>query len=1117
MKNYLFSILFLFSLPLFAQKEANNWFFGDRAGIRFLDDGSVVPLAGSRMSTNEGCSSMSDSNGNLLFYTDGRTVWDRNHVIMPNAAYLFGRGLLGDPSSTQSGIIVPKKNNPDIYYIFTVDEPHHLNAAAYPAQYSGTEQAIPSEDDGFNNGLNYSVVDLSVTGTNGSIGDVTTKNVQLYTYDPANIDEAKYKCSEKITAVKNSDGTGFWVVTHFIDKFYAFLVNQNGVTETPVVTRITPIVPVSGYRRNAIGCLKASPDGKHIAIAHNQLGTVTGESDTNGVVYLYDFDNATGRVSNPVGLVNTNVSPYGIEFSPESKKLYVSVDTGSNGLIWQFDLLSANNRSVLIAQNSGATSLQLGPNGKIYRAVNGNGRALDVINNPDEDGLLCDYQPGAIPLPPGTQSIFGLPPFITSLFSASIIANGTCLGEITNFSLQVNRSFDSVVWDFGDGSATSTDTAPLHQYATAGSYTATATVTRDGQTETVIQAINITTPAVANTPPNITGCDTDTDGSVTLNLSATTAIILGAQSTTDFSVRYFASLEDAADSVRALNATAFTNTANPQTVYARVQNNSNSTCYVTTSFQVSVGVLATLGNTTFGLCDDAQDGNDANGQATFNLRDVTARLLQNSTGFTVTYYRTEPEAQVGAATGTLSQSFYNTVVNEQVVYARIVNNIVPACFSIVPVTLAVNALPANVQNAVLTQCDTGVNPDGFTQFNLAEANAQFTNNNTDIVVTYFRDFVNAQNDTNVITGAYTNTSNPQQITAKVTNSVTGCYRVLPLELTVSTNVVAPLTLERCDNDGTEDGFAEFMLTSLGLETPGNTVVYYTSENDALLEQNSISSTYTTTVTNRQRVYARIEANNSCTALQEIILNVYPLPDIEVADTDIVCLNTHDYITIDAGPNSNTNFRYLWSTGQTTRAISVNQPGLYTVTVTDVTHPLSPCSKVRTVTVLPGNVATINDIVVEDLRDNNTVTVVVSPTGNVSTTYLYSLDRPNGPWQSEPFFNDVAPGIHTLYVYDANGCGIVKQQVAVLSIPKFFTPNGDLSNDYWRISGLNGTAYFNSTLFIYDRYGKIITSVDRNGAGWDGTLNGHALPATDYWYVLTLPDGRIVKGHFSLLR
>lgn len=1125
MKNYTFLLLFVFSIPVFAQKEANNWYFGVRAGIHFLDDGSVQPLSGSQMSTAEGCSSYSDTEGNLLFYTDGRNVWDRNHIIMPNGNYVGGTGLLGDPSSAQSAIIIPKKGDPNIYYIFTVDEPHHLNASVYPAQYTGTyregnpgsqvEQTIPVADDGFNNGLNYSVVDLSVTGSTGNIGDVTTRNVQLYTYDPTNPDEAKYKCSEKVTAVSTADGNGFWVITQFTNKFYAFLVNSSGITQTPVVTQIEPLVPISGYRRNAIGCIKASPDGKFIAVAHQQIGTQTGGSSTNGAVYLYNFDNATGVISNPVA-VRENTNPYGVEFSPEVTKLYMSVDSASGGQVWQYDILSTDITAsgIMVSTNNSSTTLQLGPNGKIYRAVNG-GTALDVINNPEEDGTLCNYVRNAVPLPPGTNSVFGLPPFITSIFKASIVSDGTCFNQTTNFRLQLSDTIDAVTWNFGDGSPTSVDMEPQHLYSNPGNYNVTARITRNGNTEDLAATITISATPVANTPADILACDADDDGFTSFNFTATTAATIGTQNNPDFSVRYFASRADADAFIRPLNATDYTNTSNPQTIYARIQNDTNTNCYDITSFQISVGRSPSLFQSlVFVICDDDQDGDDANGRATFNFDDVTAVLVQN-TGFTTTYYATEAAAQAEDATGVLSQTYYNTTPNAQVVYARVVNAALPACFTVVPVTLTVHALPADIQNAMLTQCDIGTNPDGITQFNLAEANMQFTNGDANLTVSYFNTVIDAQNNNNQITGSYTNTLNTP-VFAKVTSTFMGCYRILPLTLVVNTNTVAPITRERCDDDGTEDGLAEFVLTDIGLETSTNSVAYYASENDALLEQNQLSSMYTTTVANRQSIFARIEVNNSCTSLQEIVLIVRALPDIEIAESAVVCLNTRDYITIDAGTNGNPNLRYAWSTGAVTREIRVNQTGVYTVTVTDV-QPATPCSKVRTVTVLPGNIATINDIIVEDLRDTNTVTVVATPTGNVVTTYLYSLDKPNGPWQAEPYFDDVSAGIHTLYVYDTNGCGVVKQQVAVLSIPKFFTPNGDLSNDYWRIKGLNGTAYFNTTLYIYDRYGKLITSVDRTGAGWDGTLNGYPLPATDYWYVLTLPDGRVVKGHFSLVR
>lgn len=125
---------FLFCLNLvFSQGEANIWYFGQNAGLDF-NSGSPVSINGSQMNTLEGCSTISNSSGQLLFYTDGVTVWDRNHNIMPN-----GTGLMGHESSTQSSLVIPKPNDPNIYYLFTVSE---INS----------------------DGLRYSVIDMSLNG-----------------------------------------------------------------------------------------------------------------------------------------------------------------------------------------------------------------------------------------------------------------------------------------------------------------------------------------------------------------------------------------------------------------------------------------------------------------------------------------------------------------------------------------------------------------------------------------------------------------------------------------------------------------------------------------------------------------------------------------------------------------------------------------------------------------------------------------------------------------------------------------------------------------------------------------------------------------------------------------
>ena len=118
-------ILLTASFFSFSQSEASHWYFGNGAGLIFDSNaGSVASTnaASSTINTSEGCSSISDFNGNLLFYTDGRNVWDKNHNVMPNANYSLGTGLMGDPSSTSSGLIIPRPGNINQYYVFTVDE-----------------------------------------------------------------------------------------------------------------------------------------------------------------------------------------------------------------------------------------------------------------------------------------------------------------------------------------------------------------------------------------------------------------------------------------------------------------------------------------------------------------------------------------------------------------------------------------------------------------------------------------------------------------------------------------------------------------------------------------------------------------------------------------------------------------------------------------------------------------------------------------------------------------------------------------------------------------------------------------------------------------------------------
>lgn len=352
----LFSTITLIMLAglLFAQQERNIWYFGFGAGLDF-NSGAPTVLTNGALNTDEGCSSICDANGDLLFYTDGITIWDRTHAVMLN-----GTGLTGDPSSTQSGLIVKKPGSANLYYVFTI-----------------------------NTDWNYSIVDMSLN--NGYGGVTANKNVLIY----------QGYVSEKQTATYHQNGTDIWVVAHTQNEFHAHLLSPTGLNPTPVVSVVGPVHP------NLYGQMKISPQGNRIA-----LGTYAGVTD----VSLYDFDKITGQVSNNMELTNGITQCYGLEFSPNGRWLYCSMNSAVY-TICQYDLSLTNVAAIQASQTIIGNSLaepggmQLGPDGKIYCTQYFN-NYLGVINSPNQQGVLCDFDSAAINLGAASCGL-GLPGMIS--------------------------------------------------------------------------------------------------------------------------------------------------------------------------------------------------------------------------------------------------------------------------------------------------------------------------------------------------------------------------------------------------------------------------------------------------------------------------------------------------------------------------------------------------------------------------------------------------------------------------------------------------------------------------------------------------------------------------------
>ncbi len=207
--------------------------------------------------------------------------------------------------------------------------------------------------------------------------------------------------------------------------------------------------------------------------------------------------------------------------------------------------------------------------------------------------------------------------------------------------------------------------------------------------------------------------------------------------------------------------------------------------------------------------------------------------------------------------------------------------------------------------------------------------------------------------------------------------------------------------------------------------------------------------------------------------------------------------------------------YSWSTGATTPRITATEPGIYTLTAVRNEGGIQ-CEVIDSVTVIASVPPGIGQILVEDLQVSNTITVEPAQDG----TFEYALN--DGPFQSSPVFTGVPAGNHTLHMRDTIGCGSLTETITVVGFSTFFTPNGDGRNDFWNISGL--AELTDPTVFVFDRYGKLLKQLDETSAGWDGTFNGNPLPATDYWFRLNYTDdqgqrvtARYLKAHFALKR
>ena len=596
----------LLSTLVFSQIETSNWYFGQNSGLNFKDT-QVTVLNDGAMVTPAGCSSISDRNGELLFYTNGQTVWNRNHEIMEN-----GEGLAAEIENIQSTIIVPVPGNDNRYYIFCT-------------------KTNPSSSPLLNYGLYYGQVEFS---PQKPLGEVTTRISRISNANTGRITAIHHIESESIKVITfgridaNTDSP--------LDTFYVFNVDSNGLDRFPIATITIP--EDDAKIRSDKGAMKISPDGKKIALAD-------AGSDN---IYVFDFDINTSQITYDLGikagLLFDPLYSHSVEFSQDSRILYFTGNNfGNTSFLYKYLIYDTNplNEKIRIDASSSLSygDLQLASNGKIYIAIYENTPwdltnfgtyfppipvdFISVINDPEDtdgDGN-SELSRTGINLK-RTASLKGLPNFVASFLRNRIITEDKCVDEFFDFTTDSYMPIDTIFWDFGDG-ATSTELTPTHQFTTSGIYVVNATITYKNIPYLIQKRVEVYPKPILNPNEIISQCDTDFDGVSLFNLENIGDRVLNQSK--DYEYYFYNTYDDALnDNNLITNPENYVNTSSLEELFVKITTPKG--CYIISNFFIETSNSSLQVADNIYTCEDSDNATD-NDLGRFNLETKASEII----------------------------------------------------------------------------------------------------------------------------------------------------------------------------------------------------------------------------------------------------------------------------------------------------------------------------------------------------------------------------------------------------------------------------------------------------------------------------------------------------------
>ncbi|HDZ07417.1 hypothetical protein LCGC14_0119130 [marine sediment metagenome] len=1075
MNRFLFILLVVIIYPfsVHSQGEADNWYFGFGAGIHFNEDGSVTSLDDGQLITQEGSGAISDPNGNLLFYTDGRTIYDQNHNIMQN-----GDGLLGTLSSTQSALIIPWPNNPNMYFVFTTNTKNIYLPAI---------------------GLNFSIVDMSL---NNGFGAVTIKNQNLL------ID-----ASEKLTAIqRDCDTNSYWLLSlsasnnarRPFDTYYAYEIDANGLNTQPVISQFQNF-SVSDER----GYMKFSPDGSFVAMASMRSGA-----------FVYDFDQNTGMLSNQKQL-NLNAGDrdfaYGLEFSPDSNLLYITCSNdaitieGNYSTLIQFDMYAndINTSQIIIDDNElYRSALQLGKNGKIYRALSRTGIEgipyLAAINEPNEIGLSCNYVQNAVELNTGLSSQ-GLPSFVQSYFQKNnVFANNADLSEelqtfctedvlilaaeqldgafyswskngvgILNENLNTLTVNDLIASDSGVYSVEITDVngrfCPIY-----------------GETEVLVQSQTI----IGNMVLEVCDDDVDAieDGLASFNLNE-----LPITDMENF--LFFETLADVENDlvIGDLNNYRNINQFN-QTIFFRYTNVLGCTYDGEINLVVYRKPEVTLENEYY-LCP------------------INSLVISELEGFENYYwYKVEQNEEL------LISETLSVEITEIGDYRLKVKEFANSCSNVFNFKVYNGLLP--IQGDLILETQNNVDAmyceeDSFSIEAVFLENFSYQWSKDDEIL------IGENQPILSITNSTINDSGVYSVRIDDLNQVF-CPQIEERNIIIQQELVLEnLIFETFEGDDVDfiEGTASFNLTELQLDGIGQYSFYQTEDDLVNNIEILLIEEFVNTVPYNQTIYYSFTNLGGCVSFAEIDLVVNPQLTFDLEKRYTICSEIEGVVL------SIENVIELPSWYMIKEDEEIFLENAYMLEVTEIGN-----YRVSIPDVLLSNIfissATFNFEVVEAERpiieeikitEQNEIIVVVENSEN----YEFAIN--NSHYQQSNTFSVTEEGVFKISVKELNSCAVSETEVdmsnefSINDFPNFFTPNGDGINDFWQINNTNKSFNAITSIEIFDRQSKLVASIRPDGNGWDGMINSNPAVATDYWFKANIKNTKAITGHFSLKR